>query len=222
MNVRLPSPRTVAAPAGVVSVRLGGAVTLGPPPEISVPRKPSVLLIPRKASPQLSKSTIPRRKIKLSPGCAENAMRPCNSCVQKSRSCRVGEVSDSCTECVTRGLSCELAFSEAKLKRVQRKRKEAMAKLKVAIAKQLEESARASRISKEIEFLEREEETLVKRELQNIEEMEEDERRQEAATAVPDDLMFDVSSEQFNFDWSCVAGSPSGPGDTAAEVPGSS
>ena len=54
--------------------------------------------------------------------------------------------------------------------------------------------ARASRLYTEVENLEEQEEALVRRELQNIEELEKDERN---TVSDPNDFLFNVSSESF-------------------------
>ena len=121
----------------------------------------------------------------------------------------MGPSSDSCTACVGSGLHCELAFSEAKLRRIQKKRREKLSSLAEAAAK-------IARLKNEIDKLEREEEELVRRELQNIEELEADE-----AAQVPAEPLFNLDSETFEvppgFDWSVFA-----PVETVAEGSGSS
>ena len=63
--------------------------------------------------------------------------------------------------------------------------------------------ARANRLQTQFQFLEDKEQGMVEREFRNIAELEEDERRSSEPTL--DDLLFDVSSEQFevppNFGW---------------------
>ena len=142
-------------------------------------------------------------------------MRRCQNCCRRDKECKIGPNSDSCTECAGGGLSCELAFSEAKLRRIQKKRREKMSAWKEAMA-------RASRLYTEVENLEEQEEALVRRELQNIEELEKDERN---TVSDPNDFLFNVSSESFEvpenfegFDWPAFPTSH----DTAVEAPGSS
>ena len=85
-----------------------------------------------------------------------------------------------------------------------------------------EAMARASRLYTEVENLEEQEEALVRRELQNIEELEKDERN---TVSDPNNFLFNVSSESFEvpenfegFDWPAFPTSH----DTAVEAPGSS
>ena len=70
-----------------------------------------------------------------------------------------------------------------------------------------ETTAKLSRLHKQFEAVESEKKKIVERELQNIEELEADER---AAAPTGNDLLFDVSSEHFEmpegFDWSAVVG----------------
>ena len=82
--------------------------------------------------------------------------------------------------------------------------------------------ARASRLYTEVENLEEQEEALVRRELQNIEELEKDERN---TVSDPNDFLFNVSSESFEvpenfegFDWPAFPIAYK----TVAEAPGSS
>ena len=85
-----------------------------------------------------------------------------------------------------------------------------------------EAMARASRLYTEVENLEEQEEALVRRELQNIEELEKDERN---TVSDPNDFLFNVSSESFEvpenfegFDWPVFPIAH----ETVAEAPGSS
>ena len=156
-------------------------------------------------------------------------MRRCQNCLNRDKECKIGNDSDSCTECIAAGRSCELAFSEAKLRRIQKKRQEKMVALRATrnqfqelLAKQQQLLARQSRLDREVEQLEEQEEVLVRRELQNIEELEKDERN---TVSDPNDFLFNVSSESFEvpenfegFDWSVFPTSH----DTAVEAPGSS
>ena len=149
-------------------------------------------------------------------------MRRCENCVRREKECMLGNDSDSCTECIATGYSCELAFSEAKLRRVQKKRQEKMAALRATREQFQQLLAKQSRLDREIEKLEEQEEALVRRELQNIEELEKDERN---TVSDPNDFLFNVSSESFEvpknfegFDWPVFPTSH----DTAVEAPGSS
>ena len=96
-------------------------------------------------------------------------MRRCLHCIRRSKDCEVGPNSDSCTECVGIGLSCELASSEVKLRRIQAKRREKKSALKEAIT-------RTTRLQCEIKILEKDKEKLVRRELENIKELERDQQ----------------------------------------------
>jgi hypothetical protein len=113
-------------------------------------------------------------------------------------------------------LSCELAFSEAKLRRIRRKRREKLEAARLAATQIQELVARQSRLYTEADNLEKQEEELVRRELQNIEELEADE-----AAASDKGPLFNLGPEEIeippNFDWSAFA-----PAETVAEGPGSS
>ena len=142
-------------------------------------------------------------------------MRPCTLCSKSNKQCLVGADSDRCSNCVSGGRKCDLVVSPMEMRRVERRRNEIWQELSETLAK-------ASRLQKQFEAVEKEKRKLVERELQNIEELEEDERSRASANPNPDDLLFDVSSEQFefpeNFDWSAFRSSH----DTVAEAPGSS
>ena len=113
-------------------------------------------------------------------------MRRCSNCVRRNSDCLVGPNSDSCTACTGSGLNYELAFSEAKLRRIQKKRREKLSSMADAAAK-------IARLKTEIDRLEQQEEELVRRELQNIEELE----RDEAAHAGNVEPLFNLDSKAF-------------------------
>ena len=103
------------------------------------------------------------------------------------------------------------------MRRVERRRNEIWQELSETLAK-------ASRLQKQFAAVENEKRKLVERELQNIEELEADERSGRAAPS-SEDFLFDVSSESFEvpeglegFDW------PAFPiaHETVAEAPSSS
>lgn len=126
----------------------------------------------------------------------------------------MGPSSDSCIECVGNGLPCELAFSEAKVRRIRKKIREKSEAARAAASQAQELLARQARLYTEVDRLEKQEEELIRRELQNIEDLEAD----EAAQAPGHEPLFNLDSEAFevppNFDWSAfsvpetVAGDP--------------
>ena len=102
---------------------------------------------------------------------------------------------------------CDLAPSPGEWDRIEKERKRVFAQVSETMAK-------ASRLQKQLESLEKRKQELVERELRNIEELERDEH---AAAPDPDDLLFNVSSDSFvvpesfgGFDWSAfpVGGTP--------------
>ena len=151
-------------------------------------------------------------------------MRPCESCSRLGKECRVGNESDKCVECVRLGCKCDLSFSAAEWRRVKNERDRILSELLEA-RKQTQEAARRmqeamakdTRLQTQFEFLDKKEQSMIEREFRNIAELEEDERRSSEPSL--DDLLYDVSSEQFEvppeFDW---MGSSTG---TVAEASGS-
>ena len=123
--------------------------------------------MPRPLPKNPSKSTIRRRRI-LESCCRDTIIRRCNNCVRRDTNYLVGPRSDSCTACTGSRLNCELAFSEAKLRRIQKKRREKLLLLAEATAK-------IARLKTDINKLEQQEEELIRHELQNIEELKRDE-----------------------------------------------
>jgi len=140
-------------------------------------------------------------------------MRPCNHCSNRSVECRVGTGSDRCVECVRLGRKCDLAVSEAEWERVRKERARLRAELSETLAK-------AARLQKQQELIESRWEDMVRREFKDIEELEEDERRQMAESSISD-LLLNVGSEQLeippDLDW--LSGSFAG---IAEEASGSS
>ena len=123
--------------------------------------------------------------------------------------------SDRCAECVAQARKCDLAPSPGEWDRIEKERKRVFAQVSETMAK-------ASRLQKQLESLEKRKQELVERELRNIEELERDEH---AAAPDPNDLLFNMSSDSFvvpegfgGFDWSPFPTSH----ETAAEAPGSS
>ena len=103
------------------------------------------------------------------------------------------------------------------MRRIENERKGILAQLAETIAK-------TSRLYKQLESIEKRKREVVDRELQNIEELEADERSERVAPS-SEDFLFDVSSESFKvpegfegFDW------PTFPiaHETVTEAPGSS
>ena len=82
----------------------------------------------------LSKSTIRRRRI-LASSCGDKIMRRCSNCVHRNSDCLVGPNSDSYTAYTRLGLNCELAFSKAKLRRIQKKRRKKLSSMADAATK---------------------------------------------------------------------------------------
>ena len=109
------------------------------------------------------------------------AMRPCQRCSQSGRRCKIGEASEKCMECVKAGCFCDLAIPPAKLRRIHQERLRLRREVKEA-------RARCSRLERQLESLEDQEEELVAAEWQNISELE----REEHAVATPsEDILFD-------------------------------
>ena len=137
-------------------------------------------------------------------------MRVCKNCERAGTpdKCKVGGSSDRCVECARKTYSCDLApFSPARWAKLRKERSKKLSEWKEAQAK-------TSRLALELEVLERKEKEMVEGELQNIDEVEVDEQ---LAAVNPEDLLFDVSSEQIelplDFDFSGlvgVAGTPAG------------
>ena len=157
------------------------------------------------------------RRRELSKELLEAVMRPCNNCVRLGRQCLVGPESDRCSSCVAGGRKCDLVVSPLEMRRIENERKGILAQLAETIAK-------TSRLYKQLESVEKRKREVVDRELQNIEELEADERSERVAPS-SEDFLFNVSSESFEvpegfegFDW------PAFPiaHETVAEAPGSS
>ena len=169
--------------------------------------------MPPQRTKRSSNSTVRRRE--LAQRLSEVAMRPCNNCRRLGKTCLVGVESDRCAECVAQARKCDLAPSPGEWDRIEKERKRVFAQVSETMAK-------ASRLQKQLESLEKRKQELVERELRNIEELERDEH---AAAPDPNDLLFNVSSDSFvvpedfgGFDWSPFPTSH----ETAAEAPGSS
>ena len=157
------------------------------------------------------------RRRELSKELLEAVMRPCNNCVRLGRQCLVGPESDRCSSCVAGGRKCDLVVSPLEMRNIENERKRLFAQMS-------ETTAKLSRIQKQLESIEKRKQEIVSRELQNIEELEADERSERVAPS-SEDFLFDVSSESFEvpeglegFDW------PAFPiaHETVAEAPGSS
>ena len=111
----------------------------------------------------------------------------------------------------------DLVVSPLEMRRIENKRKGILTQLAETIAK-------TSRLYKQLESIEKRKREVVNRELQNIEELEADERSRRAAPS-SEDFPFDVSSESFKvpeglegFDWPAFPISY----ETITEAPGSS
>ena len=154
--------------------------------------------MPRHVSNLLSRSTLRRRRV-LESTCSDKIMRRCSNYVRRYKDCKIGPSSDSCVECDGNSLPYELAFSEAKLRRIHRKRREKLEATRIAASQIQELVARQSRLYTEADNLEKLEEEPVRRELLNIEELEAD----EAATSNNSPL-FNLGPEEIeippNFD----------------------
>ena len=71
----------------------------------------------------LLKSTLRRRRV-LESACSDKIIYRCNNCVRRDRECKIGINLDSYIKCFRVSLSYKLAFSEAKLCRIRKKRRE--------------------------------------------------------------------------------------------------
>ena len=115
-------------------------------------------------------------------------MRPCHNCVRLSKSCRVGEGVDKCTECVKVDRSCDLAsLDTARWRRLEKQRQKLKSDLRDAIAKQ-------QRLLKQIDFVEKEQRVMMNDELQNLKEI-----RIEKLVASLSNFLIDVISKQIVF-----------------------
>ena len=133
-------------------------------------------------------STVRRRGLVKS-FCPSVPMRECRNCKDSKppKKCLVGGSSDKCVECARGAIVCDLApFSPVRWARIEKQRKEKSEAYKEAMAK-------AMRLHAEMEALEKMKLDMVENELQNIEEVEVDER---LASIDPSNFFFDVSSEQ--------------------------
>ena len=113
--------------------------------------------MPRPLPKNPSKSTIRRRRI-LASSCGDKIMRRCSNYVRRNSDCLVGPNSNSYTACTGSGLNCELAFSKAKLRCIQKKRREKLSSI-------VDAAAKIAHLKTEIDRLEQQEEELVRREL---------------------------------------------------------
>ena len=138
-------------------------------------------------------------------------MRPCEHCVRGRKQCLIGSGSDRCSGCIETGRKCDLVVSPLEMRRVEKRRQDLWSEIKTTQAK-------LSRLHAQYDSVENEKKRLVDRELKNIQELEGDVQ----SSSVSDDLMFNVSSEQFDFpvdfDWNAFPISH----ETVAEAPGSS
>ena len=144
-------------------------------------------------------------------------MRPCSLCVKGNKQCLVGVGSERCSNCIINGRKCDLVISVTEMRRVEKARRDVRSEIRATVAK-------LARLQAQEDRIEEEKKKLVERELQNIEELEADERSDRAAPS-SEDFLFDVSSESFEvpeglegFDWPAFPISH----ETAAEAPGSS
>jgi len=127
-------------------------------------------------------------------------IRVCSNCERAGQAdkYKVRVSSGRCVECARKGLSdYNLSpFSPVKWTRIWNQRNQKAAEAKEALAK-------FNRLQREVEVLEKKGIEMVEGELQNIEEVEQNER---ANAPDPSDFLFDVSSEQVeipaDFNWS--------------------
>ena len=106
----------------------------------------------------------------------------------------MGEASSKCAGCVGAGRSCDLVPNPAAWSRLEKERQR--------VFKEWQESiARTERLRKQFTILEERKQKIVDLEMKNIEELEEDERREAAANP-----LFDVATEQLlsGVDWSLL------------------
>ena len=118
-------------------------------------------------------------------------MRECKNCKNSKppKKCLVGGSSNKCVECARGAIVCNLApFSPVRWARIEKQRKEKSEAYTEAMAK-------AMRLHAEMEALEKMKLDMVEGELQNIEEVEMDER---LVSIDPSNFLFDIFSEQVN------------------------
>ena len=141
--------------------------------------------------PKVVKSSTNRRLDFIrSLGLSTLAMRPCQGCVNAQRPCRVASGSSKCIECIRSARTCDLAaFDSQRYKRLDRKRKELKRQL-------LEQIAKQQRLLKEIDHIEDIQQGMVNQEIENIDELE---REEQAEVSGLPDALIDVSSEQVVF-----------------------
>ena len=138
-----------------------------------------------------SSATHRRRDLADNPGLCELAMRACSNCQKaaKSDKCKLSERSDKCVECVRSNYDCDLApFNPVKWRRLEAQRHKLQAEFEEAFA-------RMGRIQKQIKFLETKRKEMVEAELQNIDDLEADEKVP-PSPSLPNDLLVDVQSEE--------------------------
>lgn len=130
-------------------------------------------------------------------GTGRKIMRPCKPCTRLHKECRVGNESGCCTSCISSGAKCDLSFSPKEWTKVQQQRDQKLDEFLAAQAQVSAAAAKAERLRKEFEFLDRRGQEMVDRELSNIAELEAD----KSATAGPslDNILFDVSSKRIEF-----------------------
>ena len=141
-------------------------------------------------------STTRRQSLAKRLATSSETMRPCNECVARSLVCRVGPESSKCSECVTHtSRKCDLVISESEWARVQSERTRLRAEVKASMDRAQAEMARLSRLQKQQNILETRWEEMVRREFQNIEELEADEARASSEATIPslDDFLLNVS-----------------------------
>lgn len=129
-------------------------------------------------------------------------MRPCRNCAMSGKAYCVGNDSEKCVECVRSGRGCDLAISPASIKRIHGER--------MRLKKEVREArAKLSRLEKQLDFLEDKEEEMIVTEWKNIGDLEMDEAHSTESVAKTPELLFDVSSEQFQLptDWNWATAS---------------
>ena len=123
------------------------------------------------------------------------AMRSCSHCSRLEKTCRIVDDSNKCLECIRLDYTCDLAPLDIyRYRRLKEQRKKLKAKLHATIAKQ-------QRLIRQLKFVENEQQTMMNAKLQNIEELNQEERALALLKSFIDILSKQMILSNISSDW---------------------
>ena len=134
------------------------------------------------------------------------AMRPCSHCTRSIKACKIVDESNKCLECVRLSYVCDLApLDTNRYRRLEEQRKRLKVEFHATIARQQAKVVKQQRLIQQLKFVENEQQTMIDAKLQNIEELNQEER-----APLSLELTIDVFSKQIALsnafdDWSLTS-----------------